>query len=268
VLGLGWGSVAGALAAVAVKHRFFLPPYLALVARSLSTLEGVALQADRSFRVLPAALPSLGARLLRSPRPRHRRALRALLLDSSGRIKPAVLRVLCSEARDRLSLWRSLAEDATHLSMPGNARERPPASDMLQLLHASQNLWKVALRADLAGIARQLCARQALPLRELAALWLSARWSVPRSGSRNEPQSAGPAQRPPYRMLMRRLWTQSPLRFVQFVFCIALILMSSVWRLLLVKIEQRKTRRSGKPMHCQGGMAWELSSSAKVPASV
>ena len=40
MLDLGWGQLAAVLASAAVKYRFELPPYLTLVARSLTTLEG------------------------------------------------------------------------------------------------------------------------------------------------------------------------------------------------------------------------------------
>eukprot|EP00951_Prasinocladus_malaysianus_P049068 scaffold665454_cov39-Prasinocladus_malaysianus.AAC.1 len=39
VVDIGWGRLAQVLARLAVKYRFRLPPYLALVARSLTTLE-------------------------------------------------------------------------------------------------------------------------------------------------------------------------------------------------------------------------------------
>ena len=58
---------------------------------------GLALQVDPGFKVLRAALPSLGGRLLAATPGQERKLLAALLLNDRGCLKAGVLDVLCEE---------------------------------------------------------------------------------------------------------------------------------------------------------------------------
>ena len=82
VLDLGWGQLAAVLASAAVKYRFELPPYLTLVARSLTTLEGES-------ALHTSASPSL-YRLLPEPDPKSL-ALEGVTVPSSFRQKHQLL---------------------------------------------------------------------------------------------------------------------------------------------------------------------------------
>ncbi len=58
-----------------------MPPYYALIIRSLVTLEGIALSVDRDFKILGAAYPYFARRLLEDSDPDLRRSLRDMLFD-------------------------------------------------------------------------------------------------------------------------------------------------------------------------------------------
>jgi len=75
-------SVTDDLAGVMYKFPFRLPPYYALIIRSLLTLEGIALSVDPNFKILGAAYPYFARRLLEDPDPQLRESLKEMLFDN------------------------------------------------------------------------------------------------------------------------------------------------------------------------------------------
>ena len=69
-----------------------VPAYYALILRSLTVLEGLALYADPNFKVLAASYPYFAKRLLTDPNPYLRDALIDLLFKD-GRFRQAFLLV-------------------------------------------------------------------------------------------------------------------------------------------------------------------------------
>jgi hypothetical protein len=63
------------------RFPFQVPPYYALIIRSLVTLEGIALSVDPNFKILGAAYPYFARRLMEDPDPELRRSLREMLFD-------------------------------------------------------------------------------------------------------------------------------------------------------------------------------------------
>ncbi|NBQ21148.1 MAG: AarF/ABC1/UbiB kinase family protein [Synechococcaceae bacterium WB6_3B_236] len=74
-------AVTDELSGVMYKFPFQVPPYYALIIRSLITLEGIALSVDRNFKILGAAYPYFARRLLEDADPNLRRSLREMLFD-------------------------------------------------------------------------------------------------------------------------------------------------------------------------------------------
>jgi len=64
------------------KFPFRLPPYYALIIRSLLTLEGIALSVDPNFKILGAAYPYFARRLMEDPDPQLRESLKEMLFDN------------------------------------------------------------------------------------------------------------------------------------------------------------------------------------------
>ncbi len=74
-------AVTDDLSGVMYRFPFRVPPYYALIIRSLVTLEGIALSVDPSFKILGAAYPYFARRLMEDPDPELRRSLREMLFD-------------------------------------------------------------------------------------------------------------------------------------------------------------------------------------------
>ncbi|MFO0037837.1 MAG: ABC1 kinase family protein [Synechococcaceae cyanobacterium] len=74
-------AVTDDLSGVMYRFPFRVPPYYALIIRSLVTLEGIALSVDPNFKILGAAYPYFARRLMEDPDPALRRSLREMLFD-------------------------------------------------------------------------------------------------------------------------------------------------------------------------------------------
>lgn len=76
---LNFKTLVDGLGAVLYQYPFNVPAYYALILRSLTVLEGLALYADPNFKVLAASYPYFAKRLLTDPNPYLRDALIELL---------------------------------------------------------------------------------------------------------------------------------------------------------------------------------------------
>ena len=74
-------AVTDDLSGVMYRFPFRVPPYYALIIRSLVTLEGIALSVDSNFKILGAAYPYFARRLMEDPDPQLRDSLREMLFD-------------------------------------------------------------------------------------------------------------------------------------------------------------------------------------------
>jgi predicted unusual protein kinase regulating ubiquinone biosynthesis (AarF/ABC1/UbiB family) len=78
---LDFKAVTDDLSGVMYRFPFRVPPYYALIIRSLVTLEGIALSVDPNFKILGAAYPYFARRLMEDPDPELRESLREMLFD-------------------------------------------------------------------------------------------------------------------------------------------------------------------------------------------
>ena len=67
---------------------FAIPAYIALLARAIAILEGIALSVDPKFKLVMEAYPFVTRRLLKDQREGTQMLLRETIYDSTGRIKP------------------------------------------------------------------------------------------------------------------------------------------------------------------------------------
>ena len=74
-------AVTDDLSGVMYRFPFQVPPYYALIIRSLVTLEGIALSVDPEFKILGAAYPYFARRLMEDPDPTLRQSLKEMLFD-------------------------------------------------------------------------------------------------------------------------------------------------------------------------------------------
>ena len=76
---LNFKTITDGLGGVLYAYPFNVPGYYALILRSLTVLEGLALSTDPKFKVLGKAYPYMARRLLTDPRPQLRDAFSELL---------------------------------------------------------------------------------------------------------------------------------------------------------------------------------------------
>lgn len=67
-------------------YEFKVPPYFALILRTFSVIEGIALQSDPDYSIIKECLPYLSRRLLTDDDPRARAALKELLFAKGDHI--------------------------------------------------------------------------------------------------------------------------------------------------------------------------------------
>jgi predicted unusual protein kinase regulating ubiquinone biosynthesis (AarF/ABC1/UbiB family) len=77
-------SITDDLSELMYEFPFRVPPYYALIIRSLVTLEGIAIYIDPNFKVLSEAYPYVAKRLLTDPAPQLRISLRDLLFKDGS----------------------------------------------------------------------------------------------------------------------------------------------------------------------------------------
>jgi predicted unusual protein kinase regulating ubiquinone biosynthesis (AarF/ABC1/UbiB family) len=77
-------AVTDDMSGVMYKFPFRVPPYYALIIRSLVTLEGIALSVDPDFKILGAAYPYFARRLMEDPDPQLRQSLKEMLFDGDA----------------------------------------------------------------------------------------------------------------------------------------------------------------------------------------
>ena len=77
-------AVTDDMSGVMYKFPFRVPPYYALIIRSLVTLEGIALSVDSEFKILGAAYPYFARRLMEDPDPQLRQSLKEMLFDGDA----------------------------------------------------------------------------------------------------------------------------------------------------------------------------------------
>ncbi|WGV24126.1 ABC1 kinase family protein [Halotia branconii] len=77
-------SITDELSALMYEYPFRVPPYYALIIRSLVTLEGIAIYIDPNFKVLSEAYPYVAKRLLTDPATELRTSLQNLLFKEGS----------------------------------------------------------------------------------------------------------------------------------------------------------------------------------------
>eukprot|EP00890_Picochlorum_soloecismus_P001229 jgi/Picsp_1/2106/NSC_05571-R1_uncharacterized aarf domain-containing protein kinase chloroplastic-like len=83
---LNFRTLVDGLGGVLFQYPFKVPAYYALILRSLTVLEGLALSADPQYNLLGAAYPYVAKRLLTDPAPELRTSLEDLILED-GRLR-------------------------------------------------------------------------------------------------------------------------------------------------------------------------------------
>ncbi|WIA09229.1 hypothetical protein OEZ85_008638 [Tetradesmus obliquus] len=80
---LNFKAIVDGLGAVLFQYPFRVPAYYALILRSLTVLEGLALQADANYKLLGRAYPYIARRLLTDPAPELRASFEDLVIKDN-----------------------------------------------------------------------------------------------------------------------------------------------------------------------------------------
>ena len=113
----------GVASGVICARRLQVPAYYALILRSLTVLEGVALSADRNYKLLAKAYPYMAQRLLTDPNPELRTTFEELMLKGGefrwNRLEELLVQSRKSQGFDNKQLWLVadwfLSDTATHI---------------------------------------------------------------------------------------------------------------------------------------------------------
>eukprot|EP00887_Chlorella_sp_A99_P001560 scaffold8.g1560.t1 len=167
--GLSFKNLTAVLFRVAFRYKFLLPSYFPLIVRAMSSLEGVALAVDPSFKIISAGMPVVLNFMLSDRRPTSQQLLRELLLTRGGALRldatsEQLLQVWLSSARQAASTSRAdpsslpsmaaLLLDRRHTPLRRVLMEGNPALTVVGLLPR--------LKAQLRGLAADgLCSPQA-----------------------------------------------------------------------------------------------------------
>lgn len=134
---LNFRTLVDGLGGVLFQYPFQVPAYYALILRSLTVLEGLALSADPNYNLLGAAYPYVAKRLLTDPAPELRSSLEDLILQD-GRLRWNRLDNLVKEGSksydfDMSQMW-TLAEWV--FSDGGRPVRKPLAREIVRLVDA------------------------------------------------------------------------------------------------------------------------------------
>lgn len=134
---LNFKSLVDGLGGVLFQYPFRVPAYYALILRSLTVLEGLALTADPNYNLLGAAYPYMARRLLTDPAPQLRASFEDMVLKD-GRLRWGRLENLWKEGSrsadfDPQQLWL-LAEWIC--SESGRPVRKPLALELVRLVDA------------------------------------------------------------------------------------------------------------------------------------
>ncbi|GAX80969.1 hypothetical protein CEUSTIGMA_g8404.t1 [Chlamydomonas eustigma] len=86
------------LLSVTLEIPFSVPPYMSLLARSVATLEGIALAGDPDYQMVTQAYPFVVRKILRNDSTGTGGLLRDILYDNEGKVKPTRMSALLNAA--------------------------------------------------------------------------------------------------------------------------------------------------------------------------
>eukprot|EP00435_Cladocopium_sp_Y103_P016659 s60_g4.t1 len=131
---------------VNMEVKFSIPPYVSLLARSVATLEGVALQGDPGYQIVAMAYPFVIRRLLKNDSRLSFSALRELLYDPhTRRMRPQRLATMLqaslgvvadADSREGFIDFDSVPKDSAPVSEVVKFLLSPNASKLRPLLNA------------------------------------------------------------------------------------------------------------------------------------
>lgn len=147
--GMNFQALSQDLIKVNLEVRFSIPPYVSLLARSVATLEGIALQGDPGYQIVGQAYPFVVRKLLRNESRLSFSALREILYDpETQRLRPQRLSAMLQAS---LGMVAEADQRSGFIDFDAAPADGAPLSEVLGFLLSSQaaNL-RPLLNAELA----------------------------------------------------------------------------------------------------------------------
>jgi aarF domain-containing kinase len=134
---------------VNLEVRFSIPPYVSLLARSVATLEGVALQGDPGYQIVAQAYPFVVRKLLKNENRLSFSALRELLYDpETQRLRPQRLSTMLQAS---LGVVADSSNRSGFIDFDSAPKDGAPLSEVITfLLSPSARNLRPLLNAELA----------------------------------------------------------------------------------------------------------------------
>ncbi|CAJ1368415.1 unnamed protein product [Effrenium voratum] len=157
---------------VNMEVKFSIPPYVSLLARSVATLEGVALQGDKEYQIVAMAYPFVIRRLLKNDSRLSFAALRELLYDPvTRRMRPQRLATMLQAS---LGVVADADSRSGFIDFDSVPKDSAPAKEVLQfLLSPNASKLRPLLNAELSYgldlVLRRTARRVRSNLRDLLA---------------------------------------------------------------------------------------------------
>ncbi|KAF3969324.1 hypothetical protein CMV_006874 [Castanea mollissima] len=158
-----FSRVLGKIWSVALKYQFRMPPYYTLVLRSLASLEGLAVAADKNFKTFEAAYPYVVQKLLTDNSAATRRILHSVVLNRKKEFQWQRLALFLRVGATRKGLPKVIASNnETSLDYVPN-REYDVANLLLRLLPSKDGvvLRRLLMTADGASLIQAMVSKEA-----------------------------------------------------------------------------------------------------------
>ncbi|KAK6929208.1 TMEM115/Pdh1/Rbl19 [Dillenia turbinata] len=166
-----FSRVLGKIWTVALKYHFRMPPYYTLLLRSLASLEGLAVAADKNFKTFDAAYPYVVRKLLTDNSAASRRILHSVVLNRRKEFQWQKLSLFLRVGATRQGLQRMIASDGeTSLaSLPeGTSGVFDVANLILRLLPSKEGvvLRRLLMTADGSSLVRAMVSKDGIFYRQ------------------------------------------------------------------------------------------------------
>ncbi|KAK9124290.1 hypothetical protein Sjap_013892 [Stephania japonica] len=172
-----FSRVLGKILSVAIKYHFRMPPYYTLVLRSLASLEGLAVAADKDFKTFKAAYPFVVRKLLTDNSGPSRRILHSALLNRRKELQWKMLELFIragSGVRPVHRLGYPLSPTKPTLfemSLAGNSGVFDVSTLVLRLLSSKDGvvLRRLLMTVDGASLVQAMVSKEAIAFRQQVA---------------------------------------------------------------------------------------------------
>ncbi|KAK9158321.1 hypothetical protein Scep_004895 [Stephania cephalantha] len=182
-----FSRVLGKILSVAIKYHFRMPPYYTLVLRSLASLEGLAVAADKDFKTFKAAYPYVVRKLLTDNSGPSRRILHSALLNRRKELQWKMLELFIragSGARRGIYVG-VVSNTGTSLSYgaAGSSGEFDVSTLVLRLLSSKDGvvLRRLLMTVNGASLVQAMVSKEAIAFRQQVARALADvlhRWVI------------------------------------------------------------------------------------------